>query len=143
MKVTVTEKVYKQQGAELVFDHSNDYELHTTKHTKEQPYFALNTVLNDFRKHILWYGDDFVTEEELYFDDELVAKLTPCFTINGETFVSPHAWYLCYLRNGDETTISSVGVTQQFKLIITQEEVRDILVQNFIDSFPEVIFNKL
>lgn len=137
MRVIFTEKVYVQQGAELVFDHSSNNELHTTKHTKEQPYFALNTVLNDFRKHDLWYGNDFVTEQELYFDDELVAKLTPCFTINGETFVSTQAWHRCYSRYGDEAKIGKALVTKQFNLIISQEEVRDILVWNFIDSFPE------
>lgn len=137
MRVIFTEKVYKQQGAELVFDHSSNNELHTTIHTKEQPYFALNTVMNDFRKHDLWYGTDFVTEQELYFDDKLVAKLTPCFTINGETFVSTHAWHRCYSRNGDDTKIGNTLVTKQFNLIISQEEVCDILVWNFIDSFPE------
>ena len=137
MRVIVTEKVYKQQGAELVFDHSSNHELHTTFHTKGQPYFALNTVMNDFREHDLWYGLDFVTEQELYFEDNLVAKLTPCFTINGETFVSTHAWNRCYSRNGDETKIGNTLVTKQFNLIISQEEICNILVWNFIDSFPE------
>ena len=137
MRVIFTEKVYKQQCAELVFDHSSNNELHTTIHTKEQPYFALNTVMNDFRKHELFCGKGFVTELELYFDDELVATMVPCFTINGETFVSRHAWNHCYLRNGDETTLDSTTVTKQFNLIISQEEVCDILVWNFIDSFPE------
>lgn len=137
MKVLINEKFYYQQGENLAFHHNTKTEMQTTKHTKEQPYFALNTVLNDFRKHELFTGNGFVTEVELYFDDELVATLVPCFTINGETFVSRHAWNHCYLRNGDETTFDSTTITKQFNLVISQEEVANILMWNFIDSFPE------
>lgn len=136
MKILVSEKFYKQHGKDLVFQQNTKNELHSTTQTKEEPYFALKNILNDFRLRDLWSSEDVVTELELYFDDELIAVIQPCFTINGETYVSRKEWSRCYLRNGDETTIGSTTVTNHFYYVISEKEVRDILIWNFIDGFP-------
>ena len=135
MKVIVNKKYYYQNGKELIFQHDIKNELPTTGSSKEETYFELKNVLNEFRTRDLWSSEEGVMEVELYFDDELVAVIQPCFTINGETYISRNEWPHCYLRNGNKTTIGKTTVTKHFYCAISEKEVRDILVRNFIDDF--------
>ena len=142
MKITIKEKVYSQVGPALKYINTIYNEYNTNNYSFEHPTIAYEDILKDFRQNNLIINYSNVSEIELYLDNELVARLQPVYTIDGESFSS---WKDCYnafsydesnLDCDDFLFISDTTITKQL-IVIDRDKILEILKRNYIKTFSE------
>ena len=142
MKITIKENVYSQVGPELKYMNTIYNEYNTNEYSFENPTIACEDILRDFRENTLIVNYCNVSELELYLDNELVAILQPCYTIENESF---NNWKDCYntfsydessLDCDDFLFISDTTITKQL-IMIDRDKMLDILKRNYIKAFSE------
>ena len=142
MKITIKENVYSQVGPELKYTDTIYTEYNTNEYFFENPIIACEDILKDFRQNnlIINYGN--VSEMELYLDNELVARLQPVYTIDGESF---NNWKDCSnafsydesnLDCDNSLSINDITITKCLN-IIDRDKALDILKNNYIETFSE------
>ena len=132
MEITIKRTVYKQSGMDLKFYYETQNEFQTNKYSYDDPIFARENLLKDFKKRKLLRGDDEVSEMELYLDGVLVADVEPYFTVGDETFIS---WFDCCLAN-DDITIGETTITKKLN-IVNWYGILEVLNSNYIETFSE------
>ena len=142
MKITIKENVYSQVGPELKYMNTIYNEYNTNEYSVENPIIACEDILRDFRENTLIVNYCNVSEMELYLDNELVARLQPLYTIDGESFSN---WKDCYnvfsydesnLDCDDFLFISDTTITKQL-ITLDRDKMLDILKNNYIETFSE------
>ena len=139
MKITIKENVYSQVGPELKYMNTIYNEYNTSGYSFENPIIACEDILKDFRENVLIVNYCNVSEMELYLDNELIARLRPVYTVDGESFSS---WKDCYnafsyneseLDCDDFLFIGDTTITKQL-IVIERNKMLDILKRNYIKS---------
>ena len=139
MKITIKENVYSQVGPVLKYMITIYNEYNTHGYSFENPIIAYEDILRDFRENALIVNYCNVSKMELYLDNELVARLQPVYTIDGESFSN---WKDCYntfsydesnLDCDDFLFISDTTITKQL-IVIDRNKMLDILKRNYIKS---------
>ena len=139
MNIKIKENVYSQVGPELKYMNTIYNEYNTSEYSTENPIIGCEDILRDFRENTLIVNYCNVSEMELYLDNELVARLQPVYTIDGESFSN---WRECYnVFSYDETNldcddflfISDTTITKQL-IAIDRDKILDILKRNYIKS---------
>ena len=139
MNIKIKENVYSQVGPELKYMNTIYNEYNTNGHSFENPIIACDDILKDFRQNNLIVNYSNVSEMELYLDNELVARLQPVYTIDGESFSN---WKDCYNAfSYDETNldcddflfISDTTITKQL-IVIDHNKILEILKRNYVKS---------
>lgn len=135
MNIKTIETIFTQEGPNLHYFTEYEYEYEANKYSYDEPIFEYKNLLKDFRKNDLSYGQDIVSDIELYLDNVLVATLEPCFTINNETF---NHWNECYNAYDCDNSlmISDVTITKRLN-VISRDKMLDILASNYIETFSE------
>ena len=142
MNIKIKENVYSQVGPELKYMNTIYNEYNTNGYSFENPIIAFEDILKDFRENTLIVNYCNVSEMELYLDNELVARLQPVYTIEGESFSN---WKDCYnafsydesvLDCDDFLFISDTTITKQL-IVIDRDKILDILKNNHIETFSE------
>lgn len=135
MNIKTIETIFTQEGPSLHYSTEYEYEHETNKYSYENQLFECQKLLSDFRKYNLSYGQDIVSDIELYLDNVLVATLEPCFTFNNETF---NHWNECYNAYDCDNSlmISDVTITKRLN-VISRKKMLDILASNYIETFSE------
>ena len=139
MNIKIKENVYSQVGPELKYMNTIYNEYNTNGYSFENPIIACDDILKDFRQNNLIVNYSNVSEMELYLDNELVARLQPVYTIDGESFSN---WKDCYnafsydesnLDCDDFLFISDTTITKQL-IVIDHNKILEILKRNYIKS---------
>ena len=139
MKITIKENVYSQVGPELKYMNTIYNEYNTNGYSFENPIIACEDILKDFRENVLIVNYCNVSEMELYLDNELIARLQPVYTVDGESFSN---WKDCYnafsyneseLDCDDFLFIGDTTITKQL-IVIERNKMLDILKRNYIKS---------
>ena len=141
MNIKIKENVYSQVGPELKYMNTIYNEYNTNEYSLENPIIACEDILKDFRENTLIVNYSNVSEMELYLDNELVARLQPVYTIDGESFSN---WKDCYnafsyeseLDCDDFLFISDTTITKQL-IAIDRDKILEILKRNYIKAFSE------
>lgn len=135
MNIKTIETLFTQEGPSLHYFTEYEYEYETNKYSYDEPIFEYKNLLKDFRKNDLSYGQDIISDIELYLDNVLVATIEPCFTINNETF---NHWNECYNAYDTDNSlmISDVLITRRLN-VISRKKIFDILAINHIETFSE------
>ena len=142
MKITIKENVYSQVGPVLKYMNTIYNEYNTNGYSFENPIIAYENILKDFRQNNLIVNYSNVSEMELYLDNELVARLQPVYTIDGESFSN---WKDCYnafsydesnLDCDDFLFINDTTITKQL-IVIDRDKTFEILKRNYIKTFSE------
>ena len=139
MNIKIKENVYSQVGPELKYMNTIYNEYNTNGYSFENPIIACDDILKDFRQNNLIVNYSNISEMELYLDNELVARLQPVYTIDGESFSN---WKDCYnafsydesnLDCDDFLFISDTTITKQL-IVIDHNKILEILKRNYIKS---------
>ena len=135
MIIKTIETVFTQQGPNLNYFTEYEYEYETNKYSYENQLFEYKHLINDFRKNDLSFSQDSVSDIELYLDNNLIAILQPCYTIENETF---NHWNDCYMSYDCDNSLSinDVAITKRLN-IINHEKALEILKNNYIETFSE------
>ena len=139
MKITIKENVYSQVGSELKCMNTIYNEYNTSEYSFESPIIACEDILKDFRENILIVNYCNVSEMELYLDNELIARLQPVYTVDGESFSNWKDCYNAFSYNesefdcDDSLFISDTTITKQL-IVIDRNKMLDILKRNYIKS---------
>ena len=139
MKITIKENAYTQVGPELKYMDTIYTEYNTNEYSFESPLIACEDILKDFRENTLIVNYCNVSEMELYLDSELVARLQPVYTVDGESFSNWKDCYNAFIYNESELDcddflfISDTTITKQL-IIIDRNKMLDILKRNYIES---------
>lgn len=142
MNIKIKENVYSQVGPELKYMNTIYNEYNTHEYSYENPIIAYEDVLRDFRENTLIVNYCNVSEMEMYLDNELVARLQPVYTIDGESF---NNWKDCYnafsydessLDCDDFLFISDTTITKQL-IVIDRDKILEILKRNYIKTISE------
>lgn len=133
MNIKTIEILYSQEGPNLHYFTEYEHEYDTDRYSYDDPIFDRESLLKDFRKNDLSYGQDAVSGIELYLDDELVAILQPCYTIENETF---NQWGDCYMSYDTDNSlmISDVSVTKRLN-VIDRKKLLEIIEHNSMRHF--------
>lgn len=136
MKIVIVEKNFSEQGANLVNEFDSYYEMETNEFKHEIDSFeSAKTIINRFRKNDISYSLYGFNSFELYLNEELIATIDPCFTVNGETYLN---WYDCYdYANDKDFSLSDVdSITKSFTMI-SYPKMIDILDSEYEETFSE------
>ena len=135
MNIKTIETIFTQEGPSIHYFCEYRTEDETDRYSFDNSIFEYENLLKDFRKYDLSYGQDTVSDIELYLDNALVATLEPCFTINNETF---NHWNECYNAYDCDNSlmISDVTITKRLN-VISRDKMLDILASNYIETFSE------
>lgn len=109
MNITVVTEIYKQQGPLLDF-YTETQKIYETDVYNGDVISGSHSLLNDFRKHDLFFDTDKVSTKTLYLDGQLVAMLEPRFIIGGESFVT---WDECFVFHNCNLAIGDTTVVKQ------------------------------
>ena len=135
MIIKTIETMFTQDGPNLHYFTEYEYEYETNKYSYENQLFECKHLLSDFRKNELSFSQDMVSDIELYLDNNLVAILQPCYTINDETF---NHWNDCYMVYDCDNSlmISDVTISKHLN-IINRKKMLEVLKSNYIETFSE------
>lgn len=136
MKITVVEKNVTQQGASLVNEFDSYYEMETNEFKHEIDSFeSAKTIISRFRKNEISYSPYGFNCFELYLNEQIIATIDPCFTVNGETYLN---WYDCYDYANDETfSLAHVDKITKCLTVISYPKMIDILDSEYEETFSE------
>lgn len=136
MKITIVEKNVNQQGGNLVNEFESYYETETNefKHEKDS-FISAKTIINRFRKNDISYSPYGFNSFELYLNDELIATIEPCFTVDNETYLN---WYDCFdYANDKDFSLSDVDKISKRLTVISYSKLIDILDGEYEETFSE------
>ena len=136
MKITIIEKNFTQQGANLVNEFKSYYESETNEFKHEKDSFeSAKILINRFRKNDISYSPYGFNTFELYLNDELIATINPCFTVDNETYLS---WYDCFdYANDKDFSLSDVDKISKRLTVISYSKMIDILDSEYEETFSE------
>ena len=136
MKITVIEKNFTEQGANLVNEFDSYYEMETNEFKHEIDSFeSAKTIISRFRKNNISYSLYGFNSFELYLNDELIATIDPCFTVNGETYLN---WYDCFdYVNDKDFSLADVDKITKRLTVISYPKMIDILDSEYEETFSE------
>lgn len=136
MKITVIEKNFTEQGANLVNEFDSYYGMETNEFKHEIDSFeSAKTIINRFRKNDISYSLYGFNSFELYLNDELIATIDPCFTVNGETYLN---WYDCFdYANDKDFSLANVDKITKHLTVISYPKMIDILDGEYEETFSE------
>ena len=136
MKITIVEKNVNQQGANLVNEFNSYYESETNEFKHEKDSFeSAKILINRFRKNDISYSPYGFNTFELYLNDELIATIDPCFTVDNETYLN---WYDCFdCANDKDFSLSNVDKISKRLTVISYPKMIDILDSEYEETFSE------
>ena len=136
MKITVVEKNVTQQSASLVNEFDSYYEMETNEFKHEIDSFeSAKTIISRFRKNEISYSPYGFNCFELYLNEQIIATIDPCFTVNGETYLN---WYDCYDYANNETfSLADVDKITKRLTVISYPKMIDILDSEYEETFSE------
>ena len=136
MKITIVEKNVTQQGGNLVNEFDSYYESETDdfKHEKDS-FISAKTIIKRFRKNDISYSPYGFNLFELYLNDELIATIDPCFTVDNETYLN---WYDCFdCANDKDFSLANVDKISKRLTVISYPKMLDILDSEYEETFSE------
>ena len=135
MIIKTIETMFTQEGPNLHYFTEYEYEYETNKYSYDEPMTEFKKLISDFRKNGLSFSQDTVSDIELYLDNNLVAILQPCYTIESESF---NHWNDCYMAYDTDNSlmINDVTITKRLN-IIDRKKALEILASNYIETFSE------